>query len=101
MAVKLQDLMGSVVPELRYQPVVKHLRVTLGDAPVAESDHAVLVWEPPRVVPRYAAPRAALAAELAPAPVADAEPEGEPVQFGADGPPMLDPRTAFAVHTAA
>jgi uncharacterized protein (DUF427 family) len=100
MAVKLQDLMGSVMSELRYQPVIKHLRVALGDAPVAESDHAVLVWEPSRVVPQYAVPVADLDAGLAPAPVADASPEGVPVQFGTDGPPVLDPRSPFAVHTA-
>jgi len=99
MAVKLQNLMTSALPELRYQPVVKHLRVALGDAPVADSDHAVLVWEPSRVVPQYAVPAADLAAELSPAPVPEREAKGVPVQFEAGGPTMLDPRSPFAVHT--
>src|SRR6185369_13448348 len=65
----------------------------------ADSRRAVLVWEPKRVVPSYAFPLPDLRATLTPADAASA-PE-HPVQLAEGGPPVLDPRTAFAVHTCA
>ncbi len=100
MATKLQDLLMSALPELRYQPVAKHIRVRLDATAVADTQHAVLLWEPRRIVPQYAVPAADLSAELSAAPVADGAGEGDPVQFGAGGPPVLDPRSPFAVHSA-
>jgi uncharacterized protein (DUF427 family) len=101
MATKLQDLLSSALPDLRYQPVTKHVRARLGDTTVADTQHAVLLWEPRRVVPQYAVPVADLTAELTAAPVPEGGPgEGAPVQFEAGGPPVLDPRSPFAVHSA-
>jgi len=49
--------MTSLLPELRCQPTIKRIRVRLGAEPVADTERAVLVWEPRRVVPSYAVPR--------------------------------------------
>jgi uncharacterized protein (DUF427 family) len=59
----------------------------------------MLIWEPMRVVASYAVPRSDIGAELRPAQAA-AEPEYQPVGFGPDSPPLLDPSVPFAVHTA-
>lgn len=86
-----------VLPELRFQPTLKHLTVRLGSDLVAETGHAMLVWEPKRVVPTYAVPQRDVTASLVPAAVAT-EDTAKPVALG-DGPPVLDPRTGFGVHT--
>ncbi|MDV3123743.1 DUF427 domain-containing protein [Mycobacterium sp. 21AC1] len=90
MAAKLSDLLADSLDTLRYQPTAKRIRVCLGGEPVVDTCDAVLVWEPRRVVPTYAVPRAALEAQLVPA--------------GADSgddaiPGFLDPSVPFTTHT--
>ena len=90
----------SVLPQLRYQSTQKRVRARLGDAAVADSRQAMLIWEPMRVVPSYAIPETDITADLVGAP-AGPPTEYRPVGFGADSPPLLDPSIPFAVHTAA
>ena len=54
MAVQMLHHVMRVLPELRYQPTLKHLTVRLGTDLVADTAHAMLVREPKRVVPTYA-----------------------------------------------
>ena len=53
--------------ELRFHPISKRIRVSLGERLVCDTTSAVLVWEPRRVVPTYAVPAADLVADLEPA----------------------------------
>ncbi len=100
MAVSLSEQMMSLLPELRYQPTIKRIRVRLGSEPAADTDNAVLVWEPRRIVASYAVPESALTATLVAAePVEPVNPSGG-VRFGEGGPPLLDPSVPFDVHTA-
>jgi uncharacterized protein (DUF427 family) len=99
MAVKLLSHLMRVLPELRYQPTLKHLRVRLGDDLVADTDSAVLIWEPRRIVPTYAVPERDIAATLQPASTTGDQ-ASHPVSLG-EGPPVLDPSTGFGAHTAA
>ena len=90
--------LNSALPQLRYQPTIKRVRVRLGTDLVVDTTRAVLIWEPQRVVASYAVPEAELQVAVqsaAPAPV----PDYQPVGFG-DGPPILDPSVPFRVHTA-
>jgi uncharacterized protein (DUF427 family) len=81
--------------QLRHQSVVKRVRALHGGDVVADSTAAVLVWEPRRVVASYAVPEGDVSAELVPAD----DPGG--ATGGPDGPPVLDPRVPFSVHTTA
>ncbi len=83
--------------DLRYEPVHKRVRARAGGRTFVDSRHAVVVWEPRRVVPSYAFPAADLRASLSPAD--DVAVSEHPVQLEEGGPPVLDPRTGFAVHT--
>jgi uncharacterized protein (DUF427 family) len=99
MATRMGARFTGDLAELRYEPVAKRVRAVASGRTFADSRRAVLVWEPKRVVPSYAFPAADLRATLAPA---DAAPAPEhPVRLAEGGPPVLDPRTAFAVHTCA
>lgn len=100
MAVSLAQQMMSALPQLRYQPTHKHVRVRLDDGVVADTHHAVLIWEPMRVVPSYAVPQADISASLRPATPGRPVPEYRSVGFGSDSPPLLDPSVPFEVHTA-
>jgi uncharacterized protein (DUF427 family) len=99
MAVSMERQMWSALDEVRYQPTPKRVRVGAGDAEVADTTRALLVWEPRRVVPSYAVPIADVIATLRPA-AAAATPDHEPLSFGPDWPTVLDPSIPFAVHTA-
>jgi uncharacterized protein (DUF427 family) len=77
--------------------VDKWVRASVDGRTVVDSRRARLVWEPRRVVPSYAVPVRDVAASLVPQPVTAAE--ERPVQLGADGPPVLDPRTPFSAHS--
>jgi uncharacterized protein (DUF427 family) len=90
-AILLSEQLNGLMGQLRFQPVDKHVRALLGGQLVADSYHPVLVWEPRRVTPLYAFPRADVIADLEPD---SSEPPRDP------GRPMLDPRVAFGVHTA-
>jgi uncharacterized protein (DUF427 family) len=97
MALDLADHFFAALPELRYHPTAKRIRAFVGGGAVVDSTQAWVVWEPRRIVPSYAVPRddvhGALV-ETAPEPVS----EERAVRLG-DGPPVLDPRTRFSVHT--
>ena len=98
MALRMSSLLARALPELRTHPVEKRIRASLADVTVVDSTRARLVWEPRRVVPGYAVPVTDLAAELVPW-------EGEvgdeqAVRMGSGGPPVVDPRTPFAVHSS-
>jgi uncharacterized protein (DUF427 family) len=99
MAELLSARLMSALPELRYQPTIKRVRVQLGDTRVVDTTRAVLIWEPMRVVASYAVPVDDLLVSPEAAPV-EPTPEYRPVEFGSDGPPLLDPSVPFAVHTA-
>ena len=83
MATLLHQHLWSVLPELRFQPTLKRVRVSLGSEPVADTTRAVLVFEPMRVVPHYAVPEDDLLVEARLA-EAGAAPDYEPVGFGSD-----------------
>ncbi|HEY5979989.1 MAG TPA: DUF427 domain-containing protein [Microlunatus sp.] len=100
MALSLETVLSDVLPQLRYLPTIRRVRVRLDDHLVADSTRAVLVWEPMRVVASYAVPEADLRARLVPAEAGPA-PVYRAVAFGESSPPLLDPSVPFAVHTAA
>jgi uncharacterized protein (DUF427 family) len=89
MAVLLGELLGSHLDQLRFQPVAKRVRAEVGGDVLAESDRAVLVWEPCRVVPGYAVPEDDVRGAVTPL---DGDPPADP------GWPALDPRVPFGVH---
>ena len=101
--VRMRDLVGGAVDRLRYEPTAKRVRAEADGAVVAQTDRAVLVWEPRRVVPAYAVPVEDLRGGLTdppprPAPGADdgtgfAIPDVTALR-------VLDPRVPFGVHTA-
>lgn len=97
MAIHLGKQLIELYGELQYEPTPKRVRAHVGEQPLIDSRRAVLVWEPKRVVPSYAVPVEDIAGDLIPASAADAE--AHPVRLGEDGPPVLDPRTPFAVHS--
>jgi uncharacterized protein (DUF427 family) len=99
MAEKLSHRINQALPELRYQPSVKRIRVRLGVTDVVDTTRAVLVWEPMRIVPQWAVPEDDLLVGTEPAPPGPA-PDYQPVGFGSDRTPLLDPSVPFAVHTA-
>ena len=79
MATRLgQHLMG-LTNTLRYEPANRRVRASLDGQPVLDTTDAVLVWEPRRVVPMYAVPRADIAADLVPCAPAAVPPHLPPV----------------------
>ncbi|MFC0452906.1 DUF427 domain-containing protein [Rhodococcus jostii] len=103
MGVRLRETIGRQLRELRYEPTAKRIRAVLNGTTVVDSDRAVLVWEPRRVVPTYAVPADDIAAELVPQP-----PSGEKQEAAGDvgfalpdvtTMPVLDPRVPFSVHS--
>ncbi|QOR72400.1 DUF427 domain-containing protein [Ruania alkalisoli] len=56
MAVRFSEFAPPISDETRYEPRPQRVRVSLDAQPVADTDSAWLVWEPRRVVPRYALP---------------------------------------------
>jgi uncharacterized protein (DUF427 family) len=97
MSVRVRELLMDRLEELRYEPIDKRIRATLGDRTVVDSTRTLLVWEPKRIVPSYAVPAEDIAVEVTPAPDAGA-PAAEGSQVA--GRPVYDPRVPFAVHTA-
>jgi uncharacterized protein (DUF427 family) len=102
MGVKMMDLLSGNLDALRYQPTAKRVRACAGGEPVADTCDALLVWEPRRVVPTYAVPIAALAAQLVPAGAATGADENVGVRLPAfSSRPILDPSVPFAAHSCA
>lgn len=60
MAINLHDQWVAQLRELRYLPTAKRLRASRDGELVCETDQALLVWRPDRVVPEYAVPADAL-----------------------------------------
>jgi hypothetical protein len=56
MATRVREVLMRELGELRYEPIDKRIRATLGDHEVIDSGRAMLVWEPKRVVPTYGVP---------------------------------------------
>lgn len=71
----------GLLDRLRYEPVTRRVRASLGRAPVLDTTDAALVWEPRRVVPMYAVPPADVVASLVPCTAAEV-PEGLPPVLG-------------------
>jgi uncharacterized protein (DUF427 family) len=101
MTTRVRDLLMGRLDELRYEPIDKRIRGTLGDHAVVDSRRALLVWEPKRVVPSYAVPVADVDGELGPAAgdAGDGALEGDAPQLA--GRPIYDPSIPFRVHTTA
>ncbi len=93
--------MGSL-GQLRYEPVDKRIRGVIGGHVVIDTDRALLVWEPKRVVPSYAVPVEELEGlTRSPAAAAADEPASSEVTVPHLGDrPVYDPSVPFAVHTA-
>lgn len=100
MATKLSEVLFSTFPDLRYQPTQKRIRAMVGGRAVVDTLGALLVWEPKRITPIYAVSEADLRAELAPPGQQAGDVPEHGFRMGAEGPPALDPRTAFGRHTA-
>jgi uncharacterized protein (DUF427 family) len=102
MGVRMRDLVGRQLAHLRYEPTAPRVRAEVGGAVVVDSERAVLVWEPRRVVPTYAVPVADVHGELAPAPTVTPAASADPVGFAVPDVTslrVLDPRIPFDVHT--
>jgi uncharacterized protein (DUF427 family) len=99
----VRDILMGSLGDLRYEPVDKRIRGVIGGQVVIDTDRALLVWEPKRVVPSYAVPVGELEA-LVNAPAEPAADEWGPAEVAAPhlgDRPVYDPSVPFAVHTAA
>jgi uncharacterized protein (DUF427 family) len=68
MGTLVRDILMQSLADLRYEPVPKRIRARLGGRVVIDTDRAVLVWEPKRVVPSYGVPVEEVAGILEPPP---------------------------------
>lgn len=93
MAIRVGDTFRRSFARLRIEPTPKRIRALIGDEVVVDSEAALLVWEPRRVVPTYAVPRADIRG-----PVADAPTTLRPPTVDFDRIPVWDPRVPFAVR---
>jgi uncharacterized protein (DUF427 family) len=91
MAVRMLDLFSGNLDALRYESTAKRIRVCLSGDAVADTQDALLVWEPRRIVPAYAVPISAISGHLMPA--------GSESGDDADDRPVLDPSVPFGAHT--
>jgi uncharacterized protein (DUF427 family) len=101
MATRVREALMRELGELRYEPIDKRIRATLGGREVIDSTRAMLVWEPKRIVPSYAVPVDDVNGELcAAATRSDADTDTEAVVVPQlAGVPVYDPSVPFAVHT--
>jgi uncharacterized protein (DUF427 family) len=91
MSVRMRDVMGSKLGELRRELLPFRLRGRLGGETVVDSTRAMLVWEPRHVLPTYAIPEKDISATVEPDPDGRQDPPDDP---------MIYPNTPFAAHTA-
>ncbi|MFZ0091071.1 MAG: DUF427 domain-containing protein [Solirubrobacteraceae bacterium] len=98
----VRDILMGSLGQLRYEPVDKRIRGVIGGHVVIDTDRALLVWEPKRVVPSYAVPVEELEGlTRSPAAAAADEPASSEVTVPHLGDrPVYDPSVPFAVHTA-
>jgi uncharacterized protein (DUF427 family) len=97
MAVSMRKRLSQELGELRYLPTGKRIRARRGDRVVADTEEAVLVWEPRRVVPVYAVPIRDVQGTLSPA--AGGEGPQMPVFLEEQTGSALGPGIGFAAHT--
>lgn len=100
-AVRMRDVVGGVLGALRFEPVSKRVRATLGGDTVVDSVRAVLVWEPRRVVPGYAVPEGDISAEIRPSTAAVPQDDAA-VGYALPNVTdllVLDPRIPFGVRS--
>ena len=101
MAVDPAALLVAALPELRAHPTAARVRASAAGHVVVDSVRALVVWEPRRVVPSFAVPRADVHADLVPydGPVALEQAVPLAVPSGGEMTPVLDPRTPFTAHS--
>jgi uncharacterized protein (DUF427 family) len=97
----VRDILMGSLGQLRYEPVEKRIRGVIGGQVVIDTDRALLVWEPKRVVASYAIPVQEL--ERFTTPSAESS-GGESASAEVSVPrlgdrPVYDPSVPFAVHT--
>jgi uncharacterized protein (DUF427 family) len=92
MSARQRDVINSRLGSLRHEPLAMRIRAELDGSTVLDTTHAVLVWEPRRVVCQYAVPVADLHAEVHPT-----NPGGDPPDIPERGP--LFPNLPFSAHT--
>jgi uncharacterized protein (DUF427 family) len=97
-ATRFAEILMGNLGRLRYEPIDKRIRAMLDGRTVVDTSHAVLVWEPKRVVPSYAVPTGDIDAELTPTDAGREREPATPPQLGQR--PVYDPRVPFSVHTA-
>jgi uncharacterized protein (DUF427 family) len=99
----VRDILLGSLGQLRYEPISKRIRGVVGGQVVIDTDRALLVWEPKRVVPSYAVPLDELKdLTISPAQAAAGEPAPAEVAAPHLGDrPVYDPSVPFAVHTTA
>jgi uncharacterized protein (DUF427 family) len=88
----MRDVVDSELGALRRELLPRRLRAELGGSTVIDTNRAMLVWEPRRVVPAYAVPAGDIAGTL------QADPDG---QLPPPDSPAIYPNTPFAAHTTA
>jgi uncharacterized protein (DUF427 family) len=97
----VREILMGKLGQLRYEPIDKRIRGLVGGQVVIDTERAVLVWEPKRVVPSYAFPAEELEGVLR----TPSEPGDAPASADLAVPhlgqrPVYDPSVPFAVHTA-
>ena len=56
MGIRLRDVVMGELPTLRYEPTEKRIRASWASGRSSTARATLLVWEPKRVVPKYAVP---------------------------------------------
>ena len=101
MGTMVRDILMGSLGQLRYEPVDKRIRGVIDGQVVIDTDRALLVWEPKRVVPSYAVPAEELEG-LTSSPAEPAADEPAPPEVAVPhlgDRPVYDPSVPFAVHT--
>ena len=98
---RVRDVLMGSLGQLRYEPVEKRIRALIDDQVVIDTDQALLVWEPKRVVPSYAIPCQALEGVMTLSHEAPAEqsPSADVAVPQLGDRPVYDPSVPFVLHT--
>jgi uncharacterized protein (DUF427 family) len=97
----VRDILMGSLGQLRYEPADKRIRGVVGGQVVIDTDRALLVWEPKRVVASYAVPVQEIESIIRPAEQSAAGEAGSheaAVPLLADR-PVYDPSVPFVMHT--